>query len=84
MIDIKSMSLEDLQTLSEAILYEQEERKTARFNKLVSSVIDALKNLKEEFPYASFEIEAFNDDYESFGVDIMNYVHNISAENFSW
>lgn len=62
MVDIKSMSLEELSILAEDISHELKKRKDMRFHELASAVVDAFKALKAEFPYASYGIAVDAED----------------------
>ena len=69
MVDIKSMSLEELSILAEDISHELKKRKDMRFHELASAVVDAFKALKAEFPYASYGIEVDIEDGDCGYVD---------------
>ena len=73
MVDIKSMSLEELSILAEDISHELKKRKDMRFHELASAVVDAFKALKAEFPYASYDIkvDAEDDDCGYVDFDVM-------------
>lgn len=80
MVDIKSMSLEELSILAEDISHELRKRKDMRFRELASAVVDAVKALKMEFPYASYDIEVDiedGDDFDLLSVDFtVSKFHN--------
>ena len=69
MVDVKSMSLEELSILAEDISHELKKRKDMRFHELASAVVDAFKALKAEFPYASYGIEIDVEDGDCGYVD---------------
>lgn len=62
MVDVKSMSLEELSILAEDVSHELRKRKDMRFHELASAVVDAFKALKAEFPYASYGIAVDAED----------------------
>ena len=69
MVDVKSMSLEELSILAEDISHELRKRKDMRFHELASAVVDAFKALKAEFPYVSYDIEVDVEDSDCGYVD---------------
>lgn len=84
MVDIKAMSTEELKMLSEDIHLEMAKRHDMRFKELATAVVDAMKALKSEFPYARYEVEVNIEDAE-YGVidlDIMDYVDRMTVSKF--
>ena len=69
MVDVKSMSLEELSILAEDISHELKKRKDMRFRELASDVLDAVKALKAEFPYVSYDVE-FEDEDEVLSFEV--------------
>ena len=83
MVDIKSMSFEELSILAEDISHELKKRKDIRFRELASSVLDASKALKAEFPYVSYDVEVEDEDGGYHGVDVLAYLVDGSVSKFS-
>lgn len=84
MVDIKSMSLEELKTLAEDVRLEMKKRDDMRFKELASAVVDAIKALKAEFPYARYEIEVDIEDGDCgiIDVDILDFASDMSVSRF--
>lgn len=83
MVDIKSMSYDELKILAEDVRHEMKKREDMRFRELASAVVDAMKALKAEFPYARYEIEVHTDgDYETVDVDILDFAGDMSVSKF--
>lgn len=82
MVDVKSMSIEELSILAEDIHHELKKRTDMRFRELASGVLDAVKALKAEFPYCSFEIEYEDDDSGYHDIDILPYLVDGSISKF--
>ena len=83
MVDIKSMSLEELSILAEDISHELRKRKDMRFHELASDVLDAVKALKAEFPYVSYDVEIEDEDGGYHDVDVLAYLVDGSVSKFS-
>lgn len=83
MVDIKSMSLEELSILAEDISHELKVRKDIRFRELASGVLDAVKALKAEFPYVSYDVEIEDEDGGYHDVDVLAYLADGSVSKFS-
>ena len=83
MVDIKSMSLEELSILAEDISHELKKRKDMRFHELASDVLDAVKALKAEFPYVSYDVEIEDEDGGYHDVDVLAYLVDGSVSKFS-
>ena len=59
-------------------------RHDMRFKELATAVVDAMKALKSEFPYARYEVEV-NIEEAEYGVidlDIMDYVDRMTVSKF--
>lgn len=84
MVDIKAMSTEELKMLSEDIRLEMAKRHDMRFKELATAVVDAMKALHAEFPYARYEIEVNIEDaeYGVIDIDIMDYVDRMTVSKF--
>ena len=83
MVDVKSMSLEELSILAEYISHELKKRKDIRFRELASDVLDAVKALKAEFPYVSYDVEIEDEDGGYHDVDVLAYLVDGSVSKFS-
>ena len=83
MVDVKSMSLEELSILAEDISLELKKRKDIRFRELASDVLDAVKALKAEFPYVSYDVEIEDEDGGYDDVDVRAYLVDGSVSKFS-
>lgn len=83
MVDIKSMSLEELSILAEDISHELRKRKDMRFRELASAVVDAVKALKMEFPYASYDIEVDVEDGDCGYIDFDLMSVDFTVSKFS-
>ena len=83
MVDVKSMSLEELSILAEDISHELRKRKDMRFHELASDVLDAVKALKAEFPYVSYDVEFEDEDGGYHDVDVLAYLVDGSVSKFS-
>lgn len=83
MVDVKSMSLEELSILAEDISHELKKRKDIRFHELASGVLDAVKALKAEFPYVSYDVEIEDEDGGYHDVDVLAYLVDGSVSKFS-
>lgn len=83
MVDVKSMSLEELSILAEDISHELKKRKDIRFHELASDVLDAVKALKAEFPYVSYDVEIEDEDGGYHAVDVLAYLVDGSVSKFS-
>lgn len=83
MVDIKSMSLEELSILAKDINHELKVRKDARFNELVSAVVDAINVLKMEFPYVSYDVEVGIEDGDCGYVDFDLMSVDFTVSKFS-
>lgn len=83
MVDVKSMSLEELSILAEDISHELRKRKDMRFHELASDVLDAVKALKAEFPYVSYDVEIEDEDGGYHDVDVLAYLVDGSVSKFS-
>ena len=83
MVDVKSMSLEELSILAEDISHELRKRKDMRFHELASAVVDAVKALKAEFPYVSYDVEIEDEDGGYHDVDVLAYLVDGSVSKFS-
>ena len=53
---LQNMSLEELKSLSEAVAAELESRRSARRDKLIQTVCDAMNALYKEFPWTELNI----------------------------
>lgn len=84
MVDIKTMSFEELKILAEDVRQEMKKREDMRFHELASAVVDAMKALKAEFPYARYEIEVDVEDaeYGTIDVDILDLASDMSVSKF--
>lgn len=82
MVDIKTMSFDELKMLAEDVRLEMKKREDMRLRELATGVCDAIKALKAEFPYVRFEIEVETDDCEHVDIDIMDYVSEFTPGKF--
>lgn len=81
MVEIKTMSKEELKYLIEEAQREIKRREDERFHELASVAIDSIKALKKEFPFAWYDIEVeMNCDYgrETVEIDILDYIEDAS------
>ena len=83
MVDVNSMSLEELSILAEDISHELKKREDIRFRELASDVLDAVKALKAEFPYVSYDVEIEDEDGGYHDVDVLAYLVDGSVSKFS-
>lgn len=84
MVDIKSMSIEELENLAKDVRLEIKKREEFRFKELASAVVDAMKALSEEFPYARYEIEVDIEDGDcgTIDVNILDFASEMSISKF--
>lgn len=82
MVDVKTMTLEELSILAEDISHELKKRKDIRFRELAMGVLDAVKALKAEFPYVSYDVEIEDEDGGYHDVDVLSYLVDGSVSKF--
>lgn len=84
MVDIKTLSYDELKILAEDVRHEMKKREDLRFKELASAVVDAMKALKAEFPYARYEIEVDIEDGDcgTIDVDILDIASDMSVSRF--
>ena len=84
MVDVKSMSLAELDELQRVIHLEKENRKEKRLVELCDIVCDALNTLKKEYPFVEFNQEIECPDCDCYiDVNLFDHCDKFSANMFS-
>ena len=81
MKDIKTMTDDELQQFIMKAQQEQRDRKEQEFNRLRDNIIKAIKEMQEQFPYATCIISHTDEDDYEHDVDILG--HDITVVQFS-
>lgn len=82
MVDIKSMSWEELEELRKAIEAEKRERDERRFQELAQAAADALNAIKMEYPWVRLEFEVQSEDFGDMDVNLFDHFEKFTARKF--
>ena len=83
MIDLKTMSLAELEVHKAEVEKMIKSHHDARKAELIDALLGAARTLKKEYPYMSADIEVSCGECDSlFEVDILDYLVDMSARQF--
>ena len=83
MIDLKTMSLAELEAHKAEVEKMIKSHHDARKAELIDALLSAARTLKKEYPYMSADIEVFCGECDSLtDVDILDYLVDMSARQF--
>lgn len=82
-MNLKDMSKEELLAVINAVNKEIKDRENTRYLELVENACKALNQLKEEFPYTTFEIQVECEECETLlYVDVLSEKEKFTRDDF--